>query len=184
MGIDDPEEDSREGEHVGAAGVSEGMLDGDEERQAGDGEGEDLEHDASSAAVVLRGEAGGRKSRGKGSSGQGAPKMRIPDDMAPIVPFLRRRRHAWEGTNSSRVVVQSGKRKGLLLYTDAAGRIVEKNADMGFAIGRPSNAGVCHLKNKQVCRQVCADVSRCAARVTCARPLLAREGEGIHKAHP
>uniref|UniRef100_A0A7S1MYZ4 Uncharacterized protein n=1 Tax=Hemiselmis andersenii TaxID=464988 RepID=A0A7S1MYZ4_HEMAN len=50
-----------------------------------------------------------------------------------------------------RVVVRSGKRKGLVLYTDAAGKIMKASQDTGYAIGRPSNAGVCHLKNKQ-CR--------------------------------
>ena len=47
--------------------------------------------------------------------------------MAPVAPYLRRRLLGWEGTNSSRVVVQSGKRKGLMLYTDAAGALDPKH---------------------------------------------------------
>jgi len=37
--------------------------------------------------------------------------------------------------------VQSGKRKGLTIYTDKAGKITQKSTDLGLAIGRPSNAG-------------------------------------------
>mmetsp|Transcript_37245 Transcript_37245/g.87906 ORF Transcript_37245/g.87906 Transcript_37245/m.87906 type:complete len:565 (+) Transcript_37245:200-1894(+) len=53
------------------------------------------------------------------------------------------------------VVVQAGKRKGLTLLTDLAGRIVKRSLDKGPAIGRPSNAGTCHLRNKQCRAQDC-----------------------------
>lgn len=52
---------------------------------------------------------------------------------------------------TTKVIVRSGKRKGMIMYTDAAGRLAKRSQDTGMAIGRPSNAGVCHLKNKQ-CR--------------------------------
>ena len=156
MGLEDAEEDSVESDYVGAAGDGERMADGEDQMQAGErGEGEDPAHDISSAALVRRKDGQGMKGLRKGGSRHRALRVRIPDDMSHIAPFLRRRRHGLEGTNSTRVVVQSGKRKGLLLYTDAAGKIVEKNDDVGYAIGRPSNAGVCHLKNKQVWPCVC-----------------------------
>ena len=44
-------------------------------------------------------------------------------------------------THSS-LAVQSGKRKGLTIYTDKAGKITQKSSDLGYAIGRPSNAGL------------------------------------------
>eukprot|EP00293_Proteomonas_sulcata_P019550 CAMPEP_0184295290 /NCGR_PEP_ID=MMETSP1049-20130417/6182_1 /TAXON_ID=77928 /ORGANISM="Proteomonas sulcata, Strain CCMP704" /LENGTH=475 /DNA_ID=CAMNT_0026603759 /DNA_START=68 /DNA_END=1492 /DNA_ORIENTATION=- len=49
------------------------------------------------------------------------------------------------------LVIKSGKRKGLSILTNQVGKIITKSADLGVAIGRPSNAMVNVLRNKQ-CR--------------------------------
>ena len=92
--------------------------------------------------------------RGKRQQGRGAAELQISRNLKEIVPLLRRRSAAG-ATEGNRTVVQSGKRKGLVLYSNAAGKLTSGSADPGFAIGRPSNAGVCHLKIKQCRAQDC-----------------------------
>ena len=92
--------------------------------------------------------------RGKRQQARGAAEVKISSNLKEIVPLLRRRSSAGEA-EGNRTVVQSGKRKGLVLYSNAAGKLTSASADPGFAIGRPSNAGVCHLKIKQCRAQDC-----------------------------
>lgn len=102
-----------------------------------------------STALVIRRAMGLADEGGDGEGGEGGDVgVASWSDMNAVGQYALMRA-ASKQTN--KIIVRSGKRKGMIMYTDAAGRLSKRSQDTGMAIGRPSNAGVCHLKNKQ-CR--------------------------------